>query len=430
MNSSLALLGGKPLRSTPLPPYNTIGDAEKKAVMEVLEAGELSGFIAGAIDQFWGGRKVRELENAFREYFGVKHAIAVNSATSGLHAALSATGIGPGDEVITSPYTMSASATCALMCGAVPIFADIEPDTFCIDPASVEANITPQTKAIVAVNIFGQPANLAALRDIAKQHGLYLIEDNAQAPAARYGNRFASTIGDAGVFSFNRHKTMQCGEGGVIVTDNDTIALKAAMMRNHGEVAVGGMGIEDIVNTVGVNYRMTEMEAAVALEQFRKLDDLNEVRIRLADRITKGLQGLSGITAPKIRDGSTHVYYFYVMLYDEAVTGIPRELFARAVQAEGFVLRAGYVKPIYLEPLYLRKICFGSDGFPFTANPRNDSIVYGEGLCPVAERLHERNLMLTNIIYPPLTEDDMDMFVEACRKVLAGRKELLAHAAE
>ena len=161
--TELAILGGEPVRSGNLPSYNTIGDAEKRAVMEVLESGDLSGFVAGSTEQFWGGRKVKELEAAFREYFDVKHAVAVNSATSGLHAVLSATGLGPGDEIITSPYTMAASATSALMCGAVPIFADVESDTFCLDPISVEANISNNTKAIVAVNIFGQPANLSEL---------------------------------------------------------------------------------------------------------------------------------------------------------------------------------------------------------------------------------------------------------------------------
>jgi perosamine synthetase len=425
MTAQLALLGGAPLRAEPLPPYNTIGEAEKRAVMEVLDVGELSGFVAGPIEQFWGGRKVRALEQVFREYFGVRHAIAVNSATSGLHAALSATGIGPGDEIITSPYTMAASATCALMCGAVPVFADVEPDTFCLDPDSVEANITPNTKAIVAVNIFGQAADLEPLRAIAERHKLFLIEDNAQAPGAKYRGRLTGTIGDAGVFSFNRHKTMQSGEGGVIITDNDTLALKAALMRNHGEVAVAGMGLSDIVNTVGVNYRMTEMEAAVALEQFRRLDDLNGVRVRLAERLANGLSKLPGIIPPKVRADSTHVYYFFVMRYDEAAIGIPRDLFVRAVQAEGFMLRGGYVRPIYLEPLYQQKICFGSSGFPFTANSRNASLSYAKGLCPVAESLQERDLLLTNIIYPPLTENDMDMFVAACQKVLANREPLL-----
>ena len=421
-----ALLGGIPVRDKPLPPYNTIGAEEKAAVMEVLDDGELSGFIAYAGKEFWGGKRVQAVEEAFRRRFGVAHAISVNSATSGLHCALAATGIGPGDEVIVPPYTMSASATAVLFTGAVPIFCDIDDRTFCLDVVAVEAAITPQTRAIVAVNLFGQPAPLDALRALADRRGLYLIEDNAQAPAAMHHGRYSATIGHAGVFSFNRHKTMQCGEGGVVVTGDERLALKMALVRNHGEVVVGAMGIEDIVNTAGLNYRMTEMEAAVALVQFNRLDSLNARRVELADRLSAGLVGIPGLTAPYIAPGNTHVYYFYPIKFSAEVIGMPRELFCRAVQAEGFTLRAGYVKPLYLEPLYQRKLCFGAHGFPFSANIRNDHVSYARGICPVVERLADHELMVTNIIYPPLAESDMDAFVEACGKVIRNRDALLA----
>lgn len=421
-----ALLGGSPVRDKPLPPYNMIGAEEKAAVMDVLECGELSGFIAYAGKEFWGGRKVLSLEKAFCSRFGTTHAIAVNSATSGLHCALAATGIGPGDEVIVPPYTMSASATAVLYTGAVPIFCDIDQQTFCLDVAQVEAAITPQTRAIVAVNLFGQPAPLDELRVLADRRGLYLIEDNAQAPAAMHNGRFSATIGHAGVFSFNRHKTMQCGEGGVVVTSDEGLALKVALLRNHGEVVVGAMGVDDIVNTAGLNYRMTEMEAAVALVQLNKLDALNTRRIQLAERLSAGLASIAGLTVPYIAPGNNHVYYFYAIRFAADVVGMSRELFCRAVQAEGFTLRAGYVKPLYLEPLYQRKLCFGAKGFPFSANPRNASISYARGICPVVERLADSELMVTNIIYPPLTEADMDAFVEACSKVIRNRDALQA----
>lgn len=428
-NDSLALFGGTPIRQEPMPKYNTIGAEEKAAVMAVLDSGELSGFIAYDGKEFWGGRAVLEFEQAFCRRYGLKYAVAVNSATSGLHCAVSATGVGPGDEVIVTPYTMSASATAVLMCGAVPIFADIDDRTFCLDPKSVEANITPYTKAIMAVNLYGHPAPLLELRAIADEHKLWLIEDNAQAPSALCGGRYTATIGDIGVFSFNRHKTMQSGEGGVVVTNNEKLALKAALMRNHGEVVVEAMQLDDIVNTVGVNYRMTEVEAAIALVQFGKLDELNKRRVELADRLTAGLKRIPGLTPPFVVEGCTHVYYFYPIKYDETVTGIPRALFAKAVQAEGFTLRAGYVTPLYLQPLYQKKICFGDKGYPFTASPRNAEISYAKGLCPVTERLQDSELLVTNITYPPLTESDMDAFVEACEKVLRNRDSLLAKAA-
>jgi len=425
-NNSLALLGGTPINTTPPPPYNTIGEEEKRAVMEVLDSGELSGFVASPGDAFWGGRKVRELEAVFCTYFDMPHALAVNSATSALHCAVAALGAGPGDEVIVTPYTMSASATAILMTGAVPVFADIDPDTFCLTPESVQAQITPYTKGIMAVNLFGHPADLPHLRRIADDHGLFLIEDNAQAPGAMCADRLAGTYGDASVFSFNRHKTMQSGEGGVMLARNEDIALRAALVRNHGEAVVGPMGIDNIVNTVGLNYRMTEMEAAVAVCQFAKLDALNARRVEMADRLTLGLSALPGITPPQTKAGCSHAYYFYVMKYDEDVTGIRRDLFVRAVAAEGVALRAGYVTPLYLEPVYQQRLCFGPDGFPFNANPRGEQLSYQLGICPVTERLQDRELMLTNIIYPPLGLDDMDVFVEACAKVLANGPALLA----
>lgn len=425
---TLALLGGTPISTAPFRFNNGIGAEEKAAVLRVLDRGELSGFVASPGEPFWGGIEVKALQKAFVDHYGVGHALAFNSATSALHAAVSATSAGPGDEVIVSPYTMSASSTAILMTGAVPIFADIEADTFGLDPASVEANITPQTRAIMAVNIFGHAARLGPLREIADRHGLFLIEDNAQAPDALYRGQKTGTIGHMGVFSFNRHKVMQSGEGGVLITNDERLALKAALLRNHGEAVVADMGIEDIVNTAGVNYRMTEMEAAVAQEQFRKMPAMNAERIRLAERLTAGLGELDGIVPPKVEPDCRHVFYMYVMKYDAQATRIPRDLFVKAVQAEGFFLRGGYLRPTYLEPLYRRKLCFGAKGFPFSANPRNADLRYGPGLCPACERLQDEEVLLTAIMQPPQTIGDMDGFVEACAKVLAGRDALLAAA--
>lgn len=427
MTQTLALLGGRPVNDRAVPAYNTIGEAEKIAVREVLDSGELSGFVAAPGDWFFGGKRVRALEAAFCSHFGVKHAIAVNSATSGLHAALMAMDLGPGDEVIVSPYTMHASATMIVMCGAVPIFADIEPDTFCINPASVESLITPRTRGVVAVNIFGHPAALDPLKTICDAHGLFLLEDNAQAPDATYRGRKTATVGHAGVFSFNRHKTMQCGEGGVVVTNDDRIAKKASLFRNHGETVVGAWGETDLVNTLGLNYRMGEMEAAVAAVQFAKLGELNAARQKLCKKLDTNLSQISGITAPKVAPDCTHVYYFYVMKYDEVTVGIPRDLFVQAFVAEGFPLRAGYLKPLYLEPMYQNKVAIGRGGFPWSAYPEGKSVSYARGICPVVERLQDREVILTAFMYPPLTEGDMDCYGSAMQKIIDNRDALLAH---
>ncbi len=424
--NSLALLGGSPVRPGGQKPYNTIGEREKAAVMEVLDSGELSGFVASAGPEFRGGRQVRALESAFCQHFGVKHAVAVNSATSALHCATSAMGIGPGDEVIVTPYTMSASATAIIMTGAVPVFADIEDETFGLDPESVEANLTPHTKGIMAVNIFGHPCRLGPLKEIARRRGLFLIEDNAQAPDAQYHGAKAGTIGDRGVFSLNRHKVMQSGEGGVLVTDDDRIALKARLMRNHGEVVVADLGVEDIVNTLGLNYRMTEMEAAVARVQFQRLPELNDLRRKNADYLTRNLAEIQGISAPIVEADCSHVYYLYVMKYDQKVVGIPRELFCKAFVAEGFYVRPGYIKPIYLEPMYQQKLAMGPNGFPFSANVRNENLSYSKGICPTAERLQDADLILTTAMAPPNSAEDIDLFIEVIRKIVDNRCALLA----
>ena len=172
---------------------------------------------------------------------------------------------------------------------------------------------------------------------------------------------------------------------------------------------------------------MTEMEAAVALCQIKKLDQLNDARIERADRITAGLSDVAGITAPAVRDGCKHVYYFYVMKYNKSLTGLSREHFVEAVNAEGFYLRAGYLRPIYLEPMFRKKICFGKKGYPFIINSRNSEINYQKGLCPVAERLNEQEVILTNIIYPPITTDDMDGFIRAIKKVVSYASKIKLH---
>ena len=420
-----AILGGTPVRSEPLPLYNTIGEEEKSAVMKVLDSGVLSGFAAQPNRDHLGGRWIEAVEESFCRRFGSKYAIAVNSATTALHAALAATGVGPGDEVIVPPYSLCASATAVLYTGAIPIFSDIDDEVFCLDPASVEANITPYTKGILVVNLYGHPASLLELKRIADKHDLFLIEDNAQSPGATINGRHAGTVGDAGIFSLNRHKTMQCGEGGVIITDDETIATKSRLIRNHGEKLVEAMGIDNIVNTVGLNYRMTNMEAAVAKIQIDKLDALTAPRQEMAARITSRLSEIDGIEAPLVRPDCTHVYYFYTMKFDAEKIGMPRNLFVKAVQAEGFTLTPGYEKPLYLEPVYQRKICFGDKGYPFSANRRNAQISYARGICPVVERLHEKELMWTNITYPPLTTDDMDGFADALEKTVANKDALL-----
>ncbi|MEO8211538.1 MAG: DegT/DnrJ/EryC1/StrS family aminotransferase, partial [bacterium] len=254
----LALLGGTPVRTELFSQSNTIGEEEKKAVMKVLDSGNLSQFVGYWNKDFYGGPMVRQFEKEWAEAIGVEHCISVNSNTSGLFACIGACDIGPGDEVIVSPYTMTAGAIAPLIYGAVPVFADIDEDTFCLDPKSIEENITPRTKAILVVHIGGHPTDMDEVMAIARKHNLKVIEDCAQSPMSVYKGRNVGTIGDVGVFSLNYHKHIHTGEGGMITTNNPKIAEKLELIRNHGEAVVEGKKVQDMWNTYGFNYRMTE----------------------------------------------------------------------------------------------------------------------------------------------------------------------------
>ncbi|WP_094229108.1 DegT/DnrJ/EryC1/StrS family aminotransferase [Methanolobus psychrotolerans] len=427
----LAIHGGKPVRTKPFPAYNVIGDEEKEAVQRVMDSGILSRFLGSWHSDFYGGPEVRAFEEEWANYFGVKHAIAVNSCTSGLYCAIGASGVGPGDEVIVSPYTMSASATSTIIFNAVPVFADIEPNHYCLDPASVESRITERTKAIVVVDIFGQPYDADAINAIAEKHGLLVIEDCAQAPHAKYKGKWAGTLGDIGVYSLNYHKHIHTGEGGVVVTDDDELAEKVRLIRNHAEAVVRNKGTLDLVNMVGFNFRMNEIEAAIGRCQLQKLEGLISKRITNADYLAKELSKFDGITAPAIREDSIHVYYIQCLKYDESVIGVPRDLFINAVKAElpitelregeGVNMSVGYVKPLYLEPMYQNLIAYGDKGCPFKCPIYKGKTNYEKGLCPVAERLHEKELFSHEFIRPSMTKNDMDDVIDAFEKVYMNR---------
>jgi len=411
--SELALLGGKPVISEPLSPYPSMGEAEEQAVVEVVRSGCLSGFYGSPGPEFLGGPKVRAFEDAWAERYGVKHAVSVNSATSGLIAAMGAIGISPGDEVIVPPWTMSATAVAPLFYGGIPVFADIEDQTFCIDPEQVKANITPKTKAIIAVNLFGHPAKLSELRSLADNHGLSLIEDSAQSPLATEDGRFAGTLGDIGIYSLNFHKHIHTGEGGICVTDNDDLAARLQLIRNHGENATDMLKGGDIANIVGMNLRMTELSAAIGLAQIGKADQHVEARERMAEALSIGTKDLEGWAVPVVRDGCRHNYYVWMARYDEAAMGVNRDLFSKALAAEGFPHATGYLPPLYRLPLFQQRKAFGRDGYPFTLSERT----YDGALCPVTERLYENQAVLFEPCAFDADETVTTGMIEAVRKV-------------
>jgi dTDP-4-amino-4,6-dideoxygalactose transaminase len=404
MTNKPAILGGTPVKEVPFTPYNTITETEINAAVEVMKTGILSGYVANPGPEFLGGQWTLELEEEFKKYFDCKFAISLNSATSGLHAALAAAGVGPGDEVIVSPYSMSASSTSAVMCGGTPVFVDIEPDTFCLKVEEVKKAITPKTKAIMAVNIFGLPADLGPLRELANENNLILVEDNAQAPAGKYNGQWTGTVGDMGVFSLNRHKTMQCGEGGVVITNNETLAKRLRMVRNHGETVLPEWGdeLKGHEDIIGFNYRLTEMQAAIATPQVKRIKELNDFRTVLADYLSEKLEDIDFLTAPKIRENCTHVYYLYPMIFSPEKAGISRDRFVEAMRAEGMPV-ANYVRPLYHIPLYKNRC-----GEHPSYNPENH---------PVVEKLWKETMVVTPICHPPLTKQDIDLFVEAIKKI-------------
>jgi len=422
----LAINGGTPVRTKPFPRHNTIGREEKQAVMEVLDDGVLSQFLGTWHPDFYGGPRIQKLEQEWAEYFGVKHAVTVNSATSGLYAAVGAAGVGPGDEVIVSPYTMAASATAALVYGAIPVFADIDPDIFCLSPQSIKERITPLTRAIIVVDIFGHTADMDEIMAIAAEHNLVVIEDNAQGPGALYRGKYAGTLAHMGVFSLNYHKTIHTGEGGVVVTDDDDLAERMQLIRNHAEVVVRGKGVENLVNMVGFNYRMTEIEAAIGCEQLKKLKRLLDRRQDNAAYLTERLKKLACLKLPAVRPSATHGYYVYAIRYDAGTTGVPRNRFVEALKAEGVPVGAGYVMPLYLEPLYQQRIAFGKDGFPFTYSGYKGTVSYERGICPVTERMYFEELITGDFCHADLTDADLDDIAAAFVKVVNHIYELKA----
>ena len=432
--SKLAINGGSRVRNDKFPAYVTVGIQEQEAVKNVLRSGVLSRFLGTWHEDFYGGPEVQAFEKEWAEYFGVRHAIAVNSATSGLYCAVGAAGIGPGDEVIVSPYTMSASSVAPLIYNAIPVFADIEEDCYCLSADSIEKRLTSRTRAIIVVDIFGQPYDARRINEIARSRGLLVIEDCAQAPGAMYGDRYAGTLGDIGVYSLNYHKHVHTGEGGLVVTDNEELARRVRLIRNHAEAVVEEMGEADITNLLGFNYRMTEIEAAIGRQQLKKLRTLSASRIANVEYLAKGLTRIPCLQPASTRADCTHVFYLHTLKFDSKVAGMHRNRFIEAVKAElmptelreteGVKVGCGYVKPLYLQPLYQKKIAYGKSGCPWTCDKYNRPISYGKGLCPTAEDMHNNVLVTHELMRPPMSKKDLDDVLEAFQKVWENRNEL------
>ena len=420
-NPKLAINGGNKIREKSWADNITTGEEEKIALSRVIDSGYMSLFEGShtpdAPFSFYGGPEVQALENEWNEYYGSKYSVSVNSATSGLYMAIGALGIGYGDEVIVSPYTMSACAMAPMIYGAIPVFADVD-DMGSLDPKSIKTLVSSRTKAILVVHQFGIPAQMDEIMEIANKYNLKVIEDCAQAHGAKYRGQYVGTIGNIGVFSLNVNKTIQSGEGGVCVTNDKDLHYRLALIRNHGEAVVEAAEYDDITNIAGFNYRMTELQAAVCRVQLNILDGLNTERLKLVKQLNNGLREFDFLVVPEEKHDCESTYYVYPLKFLSEIAGIKREQFVEAVNAEGINFFQGYVKPLYTQPVYQKRSLF-KNGYPFSAiENKSCRMEYNIGICPNAEKLYFDQMIINEHIRLPNTEEDVRDIINAIHKIV------------
>jgi perosamine synthetase len=439
-HAGLATQGGSPVRTRPFaPPCHLSGD-EKELLLECLASLHWSGFRAcspgpdirrlagmasedlaalGPIEaRFLGGKYVRQMEALFARRIRTRFAVTANSGTSALVMTLGAIDLAPGDEVLVPCMSFHASATSVLAVNAVPVFVEVKPDTYCLDPDDAKAKVTPNTRAILVVHLGGNTADMDAVLALARRHSLRVIEDCAQALGVTYRGRPVGSLGDAGVYSLTETKNITCGEGGVVVTDDPRIALKARLIRNHGEgVAEASWADDELVNVVGMNYRLTDLQAAVAIAQLASLDDRNAVRRRNRDYLLELTERFPQLVPPRDEDGAASVCYVLKWRYQPRAGDPDRAGLVRAMHAEGIPLVEGYPRLLHELPVFARRIAHGPNGAPPFAAPYHPGpLRYGTGACPRSEALNKKFLWFT-YVHPPNTLRDMDDVVAAFAKV-------------
>lgn len=435
MGRKLAIAGGEPTLSTEeAVRWPVITEEDRRAVLQVLDRGILNGPYAPA---------VKGLEADFARYTGARHCLATNSGTSALHIAVAAAGIGPGDEVITTAFSFLASALCVLQQNAVPVFCDIDPDTFNLDWRKLPSLLTPRTRAIIPVHIHGLPADMDEILDFARSHDLTVIEDAAQAHGATYKGRPVGTLGDMGCFSLQGSKNLPAGEGGLFVTNDDTLRHEANMVRMFGENIHDDTDVQlDLTHPledpreynaykVGWMYRTTEMTAALAQSQLRRLEANNDRAQRNGRYLTRHLAEIPGITPQHVPEDRTSVYHKYRIRLDpeEWDLDVPRQTFRdrvlAALAAEGVEVALWQTVPLPAQDLFRTVAGYGK-GCPWTCHseaPRT----YDPGDYPQTARLLEDSILIGSESYPlfPQPLSLMEQYVAAIRKVFDSRESLL-----
>ena len=419
--AKLAINGGDKVVNRPLgrkwPIYD---EREEKALLEVLHSG-----------MWWRGgerlagseSKVTAIEDAFAAYHHAKYGVAVNNGTVAIECALRAAGVEAGHEVIVPALTFVASATAIVMVNAVPVFADIDPKTFNLDPAAFEAAITPQTKAVVVVHNGGYPADMDRIIEVANRHGVVVVEDSAHAHGSEWRGTRVGALSGLGTFSFQAFKPFTCGEGGMVITNDDDFAERAFSYHHIGRLP--GRPFYEF-HRVGTNLRMTEWQGAILLAQLTRLDEQIETRERNGQYLDQGLKEIQGVN-PLDRDPRVTRWGFYYrnFIYDqEAFDGVPRDTFIQAVRAEGAPIGAGaHGRPIYQNPVFL-EMNFGETGCPIKCPLYGKPVDFTKVYCPQAEHASTNvALSIPHANFLAGTED-MDLILEAIRKVRANVAEL------
>ncbi len=419
----LAINGGSPLvPKDKLTPWPILTSKDREYVNQVLDSGILAGAFAP---------HVKALQEEFADYLGIKYCIAVNSGTAALHMAVAAAGIGPGDEVITSAFSFLASATAPMHQGAIPVFVDIDPRTYNMDPAKIEEKISDNTRAIIAVHIQGLPADMDEIRAIAEKYDLILIEDAAQAAGAEYKGKKAGTLGDIAAFSLNQTKNFQAGEGGLFVTDDKEYWLRADMVRMFGEQVREKERRSYVAHTLGWNYRMPELTAAIARAQLERLDEINENARRNARILNAVLEELDGIEPPYCPPDRTHIYHKYRARLRPEALGIKekdtvfRDKVLLALQAEGVPAVLWQTFPLPANPLFQKKEGFGK-GFPWSFPGARD-IRYDPSEYPETVKLLNSSIVIGSERYPIFAQsaETVEAWGEAIRKVFRNLDEVL-----
>jgi perosamine synthetase len=401
VDETLAIDGGQPVRRRPLPsPGPELAPEDAEAVAQVVRSGQL-----------WrhGGTQVRDLEAEFAALHGVPPSavVASTSGTAAVHVAVGTVDPAPGDEIIVPPLTDFGTVLPILAQNAIPVFADVRPDTWCLDPEDVARKISPRTRAIVAVHLFGQPCDLDALGQLSAARGLALIEDCAQAVLAEWRGRPVGTWSDFGCFSLQQSKHCTAGEGGLTIVRSPERAARARLFADKGWPREGA--VRTYVH-FGMNYRMTEMQGALVRAQLPRLPGLLARRRALAARLDAALAEVPGVQVPRLPAHARGSYWQYVFrVADQAAD------FSRAVRAEGVPLASGYVTPLYLTPALRERRFYGDSGFPFDTPYARPQPAFAPGLCPVAESA------AAHLCYFPLhqglSEEDVDDVAAAVAKV-------------